>query len=77
MTTEQRPIKQYDWPLLTNRDIRYIHVSIKKKYDALREQKETATPNEEYENFVNAHLEAAAEFIRTEQEETIESHGRH
>ena len=31
------------------------------KFDALEEKSETPTPNDEYENFVNAHLEAAAE----------------
>ena len=32
-------------------------------YDSRQEQIETLTPNEEYENFVYTHLEAAAEFI--------------
>ena len=37
------------------------------KYDALQEQTKTYTPNEEYENFINIHQEAAAEFIPTKQ----------
>ena len=38
-----------------------------KKFDALQEKTETPTPNDGYENFVNAHLEAAAECIPTKQ----------
>ena len=37
------------------------------KIDALQEKTETHTPNDEYENFLNAHLEAAAEYIPTKQ----------
>ena len=40
-------------------------LALRNKYDDLQEQTETHTPNEEYENFVNAHLEAVAEFIPT------------
>ena len=35
------------------------------KFDALQEISETLTPNDEYENFVNAHIEATAECIPT------------
>ena len=42
-------------------------LALKNKYDALQEKTKTHTPNEEYENFVNAHLEAAVEFIPTKQ----------
>ena len=60
--------KLYDWALLNNRDIRDKYMLARRnKYDALQEQTETPTPNEEYENFINAHLEAAAEFIPTKQ----------
>ena len=56
-----------DWSLLNNRDIRHKYVlTLRNKFDALQETV-THTPNEEYENFVNAHLEAAAEFIPTKQ----------
>ena len=53
------------WPCLIIRD-RYAF-ALRNKYDALHEKTETHTSNEEYENFVNAHLEAAAEFIPTKQ----------
>ena len=58
----------YNWALLNNRDDRDQYaLASGNKYDALRWKTETHTPNEEYENFVNAHLEAAAEFIPTKQ----------
>ena len=40
---------------------------LRKKLDGLQEISESCTPNEEYKNFVNAHLEAAAECIPTKQ----------
>ena len=56
----------HDWPLLNNRDNRDRYtLRQRKQFDALQEISETPTPNEKYENFVNAHLEAAAEFIPT------------
>ena len=62
------PEQQYDWVLLNNRDIRDKYtLALRNKYDALQEQTETPTPNEKYENFINAYLEAAAEFIPTKQ----------
>ena len=33
---------------------------LRKKFDALQEIPEALTPNDEYENFINAHIEAAA-----------------
>ena len=42
-------------------------LALTNNYDAQQEKTETHTPNEEYENFVNAHLETAAEFIPTKQ----------
>ena len=55
----------YDWALLNNKDIRdkYLIV-LRNKFDALQKT-ETRTLNDEYENFVNAHLEAAAKYIPT------------
>ena len=55
---------QYDWPSLTNRDIcnKYM-VTVRNKFDSLQEISETYTPNDEYENFITAHVEAAAECI--------------
>ena len=56
----------YDWALLNNRDIKDKYVlELRNKFDALQEKTEIRTPNEEYENFVNAHLEKAAKCIPT------------
>ena len=56
----------YDWSLLNNRDIRDKYtLTLRNKFDALQEISKTPTPNDEYENFVNAHIEAAAECIPT------------
>ena len=38
-------------------------ITLTNKFDALQEISETLTPNDEYENFVNAHMEAVAECI--------------
>ena len=54
----------YDWALLNNSDIRDKYTLALNKYDDLQEQTKTHTPNE-HENFVNVHLEAAAEFVPT------------
>ena len=40
-------------------------LALRNKFDALQEKTEILTPNDEYENFVNAHLEAAAKYIPT------------
>ena len=42
-------------------------LTLRNKFDALQEKSETHTPNDGYENFINAHLEAAAECIPTKQ----------
>ena len=42
-------------------------LTLRKKFDARQEISETPTPNDEYENFVNANIEAAAECITTKQ----------
>ena len=55
----------YDRALL-NKDIRYKYlIALRNKFEALQEKTETRTPNDEYENFVNAHPEAAAKYIPT------------
>ena len=41
--------------------------TLRNKFDALHEKSETLTLNDEYENFVNAHLEAATECKPTKQ----------
>ena len=57
-----------DWSVLNNRHIRGKYaLTLRKKFYALQGQTETHTPNDEYENFVNAHLEAAEECIPTKQ----------
>ena len=66
--TRTKTTVYYDWALLNNRDIRDQYaLALINKNDALQEKIETRTPNDEYENFVNAHSEAAAEFIQTKQ----------
>ena len=58
----------YDWSLLNNRDIRDKYtLTQRNKFDALQEISETPTLNDEYENFVNAHLEVITECIITKQ----------
>ena len=55
----------YDWALL-KKDIRDKYtLALRNKFDALQEKTETHTPNNEYENFVNVHLEATVEHIPT------------
>ena len=59
-------IKQYDCAFLNNRDIKDKYaLALRKEIDALWEKTELRTPNDEYENFVNAHLEAAAKCLPT------------
>ena len=56
--------KHYDWALLNNKDIRDKYVlELRNRFETLQEKTEKSTPNDEYENFVNAHLEAAAKYI--------------
>ena len=40
-------------------------ITKRNKFNTLQEISETLTPNDEYENFVKAHIEAAAECIPT------------
>ena len=64
--TRTATTKHYDWALLNNRDIRdrYV-VELRNRFETLQEKTEKGTPNDEYENFVNAHLEAASKCIPT------------
>ena len=39
--------------------------TVRNKFDVLQDISETLNPNDEYENFVNAYIEAAAECIPT------------
>ena len=57
----------YDWALLNNKDIRDKYViALRNKFNALQKT-ETHTLNDDYENFVNAHIEAAVKYIPTKQ----------
>ena len=56
------------YTLLNNKDMRYKYaLALRNRFDALQKKTETHTPNDEYENFVNAPFEAAAECILTKQ----------
>ena len=58
--------KHYDLPLLNNRDIRDKYVlELRNRFETLQEKTEIGTPNDEYENFINTHLEATAKCILT------------
>ena len=58
--------KHYDLALLNNRDIRdkYV-VELRNRFEILPEKTEKDITNDEYENFVNAYIEAAAKCIPT------------
>ena len=56
----------YDWALLNNRDIRDKYaLELRNRFETLQEKTEKVTPNDEYENFVEAHLEVASKSIPT------------
>ena len=58
--------KHDDWVLLNNRDIRDKYVlEWRNRFETLQEKTEKGTPDDEYENFVNAHQEAAEKCIPT------------
>ena len=58
--------KHYDLALLNNRDIRDRYaVELRNIFETPQEKTEKGTQNDEYENFVNAHLEVAARCIPT------------
>ena len=47
----------YDWSLPNNKDIRDKYtLTLRNKFNALQEISETPILNDEYENFVNAHI---------------------
>ena len=67
-TTRTTTTLDCDWSLLNNRNVRDKYtLTLRNKFDALLEILETLSPNDEYENFVNTHLEAAAKCIPTKQ----------
>ena len=64
--TRKATTKHYDWALLNNRDIRDKYaLELRNRFEALQEKTEKGNPNDEYENFVEAHLEAASKCIPT------------
>ena len=68
----------YEWALFHSKDIRDKYmIVLRNKFDALQEKTETRTPNDEYVNFVNPHLEAAAKYIPTKHRTKSKSNGRH
>ena len=65
-TTRTSTTVYYDWCLLNNWDIRDKYALARRnKFDVLQKKTETHIPNEEYENFVHANLEAAAKYLPT------------
>ena len=64
--TRTATTKHYDWALLNNRDIRNKYVlELRNRFETLQDKTEKGYPNDEYENFVNTHLEAIANCIPT------------
>ncbi len=65
-TTWTATTKHYDWALFNNRAIRDKYVlELRNRFEILQEKAEIGTPNDEYENFVEAHIEAAEKCIPT------------
>ena len=65
-TSQKNKTAHYYWSLLNNSDINNKYaITLRNKFDARQKISETLTPNYEYENFVNAHMEVAAECIPT------------
>ena len=65
-TTLTATTKHYDWALFNIRDIRKEYVlELRNLFEALQVKTEKGTSNDEYENFVNADHEAAANRIST------------
>ena len=64
--TRTATTKHYDWALLNNRDIRDKYLlELRNRFETLQEKTERSTPNDEYENFFEAHLESASKCIQT------------
>ena len=65
-TTQTTKTTHYNGSFFNNRDINNkCTIALRNKFDVLQEISELLTPNDEYENFVNAHIEAATEYIPT------------
>ena len=55
---------KYDDPFFAQ--LNSFNYFMQNKFIALQELTETPTPNDKYENFINTHMEAAAEYTLTE-----------
>ena len=76
--TRTATTKHYDWALLNNRDIRDKYVlELRNRFKTLQEKTEKGTPNDKYENFVNAHREVAEKCIPTKPRTKHRVHGKH
>ena len=74
--TQTTKTTHYDLSLFNNRDISYKYtITLKNKFDALKQISETLTPNDKYENFVITLMEATEYIVN--KESNIEFHGRH
>ena len=64
--TRTATTKLFDWAFLNNRDIRDKCVlELRNRFETLQGKTEKSTQNDEYENFVESHLEAASICIPT------------
>ena len=64
--TRSETTKHYNRALLNNRDFWDKYgLELRNRFETLQEKTEKGTPNDEYENFVDAHLEAASKCIPT------------
>ena len=73
--TQTVKASQYDKSSLTNSDIRNQYkVTPRNKFDTLQEISKRLTLDDECENFVTVHIEAAAEYM-TNQEPNVDFHG--
>ena len=63
-TTQTTKTTHLNWSVLNNRDIKDKYkLTQRNKCDTHQEIPDALTPNDEYEDFVNAHIEAAPECI--------------
>ena len=75
--TRTATTNHYDWALLNNRDIRDKYVlELRNRFEALQENTEKGTSNDEYENFVDVHIEAASKWIPKNLELNTKSYGK-
>ena len=75
--TRTATTKHYDWALLNNRDIRDKYaLELRNRFETLQEKTEKDTLNDEYENFVEAHVERHQSVSQQNLELNIESHGK-